>query len=114
MDKKSWDKFQLRDYVSNFSTEQRENVLKQIVEADLLSQVFETTEGKLILNSAVDIITNNTMKIVSLCIGSEKGKIDKITEAAHQINVTHAMMYKWATMLTTGKAHEGEIKKVKK
>ena len=48
---------QLEAYINNFNENQRENVYKQIIDAELLRKAFETSDGKNILNSAVDLIS---------------------------------------------------------
>ena len=116
MNTKDFSSHDLEDYVSKFNDEvQRENVLKQILEADILEKVFETTEGKVVLNSCVDMIRDNTMKIVSVCINDKpiEDKWEAVELMSMEIKVIEIMMRKWATMLMKGKAHKGSIKKNK-
>ena len=114
MNEREWDKFQLQDYVNNFSEHQRDNVLKQIIESELLEQVLLTSHGKVLLNSIVDDITNGVGNLVAISLSADKDKSDKIENIARNIAVSYKAMEKWATMLAQGDSHKKEIKKVKK
>ena len=114
MNEERWDKFQLQDYINNFTEHQRDNVLKQIVESELLEQVLSTSQGMVLLNGLVDDITNSVGLIVALSMGDDKDKLNKILNAAQIMAISYRAMMKWATMLTKGDEHKENIKKVKK
>ena len=114
MNNKDWDRFDLADYVSHFSEIERDNVLKQIVESELLADVFNTTEGKILLSSVVDNMTANTMHIISIAVSEDKDRISKITQAALMINILYRTMFSWAGILSKGEEHKEKIKKRKK
>jgi len=114
MNEETWDKFQLQDYVNNFSEQQRDNVLKQIVESELLEQVLVTTQGKVLLNSIVDDITNNVGLIVATSVSADKDKVPRIENAARHIALLYRIMERWATMFAKGDDHKEQIKKAKR
>ena len=114
MNEAKWDKFQLQDYVNNFSEHQRDNVLKQIVESELLEQVLSTTQGKVLLNSVVDDITNSVGNMVALSLSGDKDRLIKIENVAQIIAISYRTMVKWATMLAKGDEHKDKIKGVKR
>lgn len=114
MENRNWSNNDLSDYISNFSDVQRESVLKEILEAELLAKFISKTEGRLLLNSVVDQIRDLTMSIVSLSVDGFDENSDKIKQAALQINVAYDFMYKIANMVTTGDQHIKNIKPKKK
>lgn len=114
MNEATWDKFQLQDYINRFTEHQRDNVLKQIVESELLEQVLATSQGRVLLNSIVDDIANKIGLIVNLSVSGEKDRIIKIEAVAQMIAVSRKALYDWATILANGDDHKEKIKKVKK
>ena len=114
MNEATWDKFQLQDYVNRFTEHQRDNVLKQIVESELLEQVLATSQGRVLLNSIVDDIADKVGLIINLSVSGDKDRIAKIEAIAQVIAVSRKAMYDWATMLVRGDEHKENIKKVKK
>jgi len=114
MNEAKWSRLDLQDYVNRFTEHQRDNVLKQIVESELLEEVLATTKGKLILNSIVDDITNNVGNIVAISLSGDKDKFNKIEEAAHVIAISYRAMERWATMLVKGNEHKEKIKRMRK
>lgn len=110
---KDWNNEQLVEYVSLFKDNQREYVLKQILEAELLEKFLGTTEGRLILGNVVDSITADTVQIISLSIGNDSVSVkkDNIFAAAQRINVAYNFMYNLAAMVTKGKEHTESMKK---
>jgi hypothetical protein len=117
MTEKEWTNEDLSNYITHFSENQREYVLKQILESELLQQFLGTTEGRLILNSVVDKIRDNTMKIVSLATKDCECPdtiVDLIRAEAIEMNVAYDFMYAIADMATKGEKHKESIKALKK
>lgn len=107
--KREWTNQELVEYISRFKDVQREYVLKQLLEVDLLAKFLATTEGRLIINKVVDGIANETMSIVSLAISG--GKTAEIEQAALRINVAYDFMYALAKIASEGGAHKENMKK---
>jgi hypothetical protein len=106
---KEWTNQDLIEYVSKFKDVQREYVLKQILENDLLAKFLGTTEGRLILGNVVDAITSDTMLMVRLCVeGDKKGEI---SQAALRISTAYNFMYSIAKMAGDGQEHVEKMKK---
>jgi len=103
---------QLADYISGFNENQRETVFKQILDSDLLAKAFDTSEGKMILNNAVDLITSNVMQIVRYCAENQPSDaIMKIHPYANEINTTYKLMTDWAKILIRGDEHKKRAEK---
>ena len=109
---KSWTNSDLVEYISLFKEKERENILKQILENDLLKKFLDTTEGRLILGHVIDSIAEQTMKIVRLCIDGNK-EMEEIINAAQQISLAYNFMYKLANIALSGKTHEENLEKRK-
>ena len=94
MSEREWTNRDLDKYltVKKFTDDQRENVLKQLFESDLLSKFLATPEGRLILKHAVDNIRDYTMLIVSLAISADVDRHAKIDAAASKINTAFDFM----------------------
>ena len=107
----NWNSEELSNYVSHFADQQREYVLKEIFESELLQKYLGTTEGRLILNNVVDSIRDYTMQIVSLSAGDFEKNADKIKQAALQINMAYKFMYQIAGTVQKGEEHSKNIKK---
>jgi hypothetical protein len=105
---KEWSNEELTNYVTNFSDEQRESVLKQILETELLQKFINTPDGRLILNSVVERIRDYTMLIVSLSVSGKP--IEDIKEAALKINIAYDFMYSIAGMISKGDDHKKNMK----
>jgi len=101
---------QLEGYINGFRENQREVVYKQIIDSELLEKAFSTSEGKLILDSAVDLIASNVMSIVSNCSG--EANIEKVMDSAVEINTTYKLMTDWAKILIRGSEHKDKINKL--
>jgi len=102
---------QLESYINNFGPNQREHVYKQIIDAELLRKAFESSEGKNILNSAVDLIAQNVMNIVHNCDGGTAGT-DEVIKSAHIINTSYKLMSDWARILIEGGNHREKAEKI--
>jgi len=103
---------ELEAYINNFAPNQREHVAKQIIDSELLRKAFETSEGKNILNSAVDLISQNVMLIVGNCDGGIAGH-EQVMKSAHLINTTYKLMADWAKILIRGAEHREKAEKIK-
>jgi hypothetical protein len=103
---------ELENYINSFREDQREVVYKQIIDSELLQKAFSTSEGKLILDSAVDLIASNVMQIVRECaqIGEEPSQ--GVDRAAREINTTYKLMTDWAKILIRGSEHKTKIDKL--
>ena len=111
-DIKRWSTQELSDYIRLFDTaEARENVVKELMAAKILNDFLGTTHGRLLLNSTIDGIRSNMMKIVRLSIEGIDPNREKITQAALQINVAYDFMHGIATTLTRGEEHETKMRK---
>jgi hypothetical protein len=109
---KRWSTKELSSYIQNFDTaEARENVVRELMASKILSEFLETTHGRLVLNSTIDAVRSNMMKIVRLSIEGAQKNVDEITQAALQINVAYDFMYGIATTLTMGEDHETMMRK---
>jgi len=108
---KEWTNQDLQEYVNsgNFSENQRDNVLKEILEDGLIEKFLGTTEGRLILDKTVDLITSDTMLIVRLAV--KGGSESEITHAALRINTAFNFMHGLAEIAVKGGEH---IKRMKK
>ncbi len=105
---------QLEKYINGFQHHQREAIYKQIIDSELLAKAFETSEGKQVLNSAVDLIASNVIKIVSLCNDNEGDEFwSKIEHSSTEINVTYKLMTDWAKILIRGSEHKEKAEKIK-
>jgi hypothetical protein len=102
---------ELENYITSFREEQRETVYKQIIDSELLEKAFSTSEGKLILDSAVDMIASNVMTIVKNC-GPREIEFDELKRAAREINTTYKLMSDWANILIRGSEHKNKINKL--
>ena len=102
---------QLESYINNIGPNQREHVYKQIIDAELLRKAFESSEGKNILNSAVDLIAQNVMNIVRNCDGGTSGN-DEVLKSAHIINTSYKLMSDWARILIEGGNHREKAEKI--
>ena len=102
---------ELENYINGFRENQREVVYKQILDSEILAKAFSTSEGKLILDSAVDLITSNVMSIVKNC-GDREVEITEVRDSAREINTTHKLMTDWAKILIRGNEHKNKIDKL--
>ena len=107
---KEWTNQELIDYVSRFKDVQREYVLKQLLESDLLGKFLGTTEGRLILGNVVDSIAADTMEIVRLASDGTTQTMDGIILASRKINAAYNFMYSIAKMAEHGKVHVEKMK----
>ena len=108
---------QLENYISNFKENQREVIYKQIIDSELLRKAFETSEGKNILNSAVDLITDDVIKIVSasaqMGLDEDGQNFRAILVHGREINTTYKLMSDWAKILIRGGEHREKAEKIK-
>lgn len=104
---------ELENYINGFQPQQREAIYKQIIDSELLAKAFETSEGKLILNSGVDLITSNVLQIVRYCSDNPpEDAVKRLYPFASEINTTYKLMTDWAKILIRGSEHkEKAIKK---
>lgn len=109
---REWTNQELTEYIKRFTDVQRDDVLKQLLESDLIAQFFSKTEGRLILNNVVDSIATETMNIVRLCLDGHKKNLDDINQAALKINTAYKFMYSIAKMAMDGQSHIDQMKSV--
>jgi len=104
---------QLEQYINSFREIQREEIAKHIIDSELLREAFETSAGRMILNSAVDLITSNVIQIVRYCSESPPNEsITQIQPHAAEINTTHKLMTDWAKILIRGGEHKKKAEKL--
>jgi hypothetical protein len=106
---KTWTNNELIEYISNFGDKRRDDVMKQILENDLLNKFLSTSEGRLIMGYVIDSITSNVMKIVNLASSGKEFK--EIEKAAIDISLSYNFMYKLADIALKGKMHTEGIGK---
>jgi fatty acid/phospholipid biosynthesis enzyme len=111
---REWTNQDLIEYVSRFQDQQREYVLKQLLESDLLEKFLGTTEGRLMLNSVVDSIAAETGNIVRLATDGVADNAEKMAHAALKINVAYNFMFNLAKMSEYGQTHVTKMKKAPK
>jgi hypothetical protein len=106
---------QLSEYINRFKEHNRETIAKQIIDSDLLARAFDTTEGKQILNSAIDLIASDVIGIVKLCTETDDQfkQTCKIVDKAVEINTTYKLMKDWANILLIGREHKEQAEKIK-
>jgi hypothetical protein len=102
----------LINYVSLFKDQQREYVLKQILESDILARFMDTSEGRLLLGTVVDDIASNMAGIVDAATKEES--LDLIADYARKINVAYRFMHRLAAIAVGGKTHAAGIQKAAK
>lgn len=112
-EQREWNNLDLQEYITNFKDVDRDSVLKQIVESELLARYLGTTEGRLILNNVVDSIAQCVQKIVALA-NDTKDRTEEIVTLSRTIAMKREFMYQLATLATTGQVHVEEIKRRKK
>jgi len=106
-----WTTEEISNYISKFTEVERDNVIRELMGAKILSNYLNMPEGKLILNSVIDSIRDYTMKIIRLSVdGFDKNK-EEIKQAALQVNVAYDFIYGIATILTRGEEHEESMKR---
>jgi hypothetical protein len=102
---KEWTGADLIKYVNSprFQETERDYVLKQILESEVLAKYLSTTEGRVIMGYVVDSIAANVMKIVSL---ASSGKdVKDIERAALDISLSYNFMYNLAKIAAKGQEH---------
>lgn len=110
-DVKRWSTQELSDYIRLFDTsEARENVVKELMASKILAEFLDTTHGRLVLNSTIDAVRSNMMKIVRACVNGPDENYKDIVQAALQINVAFDFMHGIATMATRGEEHEKKMR----
>ena len=98
---------ELSEYINKFQPNQRETIFKQILDSDLLAKAFETSEGRAVLNNAVDLIASNVTQIIRYCAESPpKDAVLSIYPHATEINTTYKLMQDWARILIEGSEHK--------
>lgn len=108
---REWTNQELGEYVSRFTDIQRDNVLKQLLEQDILARFLATSEGRLVLNSVVDGIARDTMEIVRLSISGDDMSLCKMEKVAQRIHAAFSFMHGIATIAITGEDHVAKIRK---
>jgi uncharacterized membrane protein YcjF (UPF0283 family) len=108
---REWTNQDLVDYISRFKDVQREYVLKQLLESDILAKFLGTTEGRLILNNVVDSITAETMNIVRLSTVGQLQDTAEIMQSGRKINAAYNFMYSIAKIAEDGQIHTEKMKK---
>jgi hypothetical protein len=103
---------ELEQYINNFQPNQREQIAKAIIDSELLRKAFETSEGKAILNSAVDLVSSNVNSIVRSCskTAPEAASVE-IYSHANEINTIYKLMTDWATILMRGTEHKDKAER---
>ena len=110
-EEKRWGTQELSDYIKDFSSEEKENIVKELVSSKILGDFLNTPQGKVILNSTIDSIRDNTMRIVQLSIEGAEVNCYKISQAALQINIAYKFMHGIASTMSIGEAHEKGMSK---
>jgi hypothetical protein len=99
---------ELENYINTFQEHQREAVLKEILDSEILEKAFSTSEGKAVLSSAVDLITSDVIQIVRECVKPESEK--DVKRYGNEINTVYKLMSEWAKILIRGSEHRNKIK----
>lgn len=110
---REWTNQELGEYVSRFTDMQRENVLKQLLEQDILARFLATSEGRLVVNSVVDGITRDTMEIVRLSVSDDEMTLSKMERVAQRIHTAYTFMYGIAKLAVDGEEHIAKIRKTR-
>jgi hypothetical protein len=108
---REWTGKDLQEYAARFSIQQKDDVLKELLEDDLLKQFLGTPGGQLIINKLADMISAMTGVVIQNCLeGVEKNK-EAINEAAITIRIARNIMHNLATISAKGEEHKEAMKK---
>jgi hypothetical protein len=107
---KRWTNEEISNYISRFTDVERDNVIRELMSSKILRSFLDTTEGRLLLDSTVDSIRDQMMKIVRLSIEDSKKNSDAIQQASLQINVAYDFIHGLAKTLTRGEEHESKMR----
>jgi hypothetical protein len=105
---KSWTGDQLSEYLSNFRQEDvQEQILKAILDSELLKNAFESQIGNQVLNAAVEIIRAAVFQIVNNAM--KDNDIETFRQSAMEIRTVHKQMVVWASIIEAGKEHTAKM-----
>ncbi len=105
-----WTTEEISNYISRFTDVERDNVIRELMSSKILRSFLDTAEGKLLLESVVDSIRDQMMKIVRFSIEGFDVHEKELRQAALQINVSYDFMHGIAKTLTRGEEHESRMK----
>lgn len=110
-ERREWTNEDLNNYLQIFKEEEREAVLKVILESKLMQEFLSTTNGRLVLGGLINMLRESVMRITSLSLDGFDKNLDLIKQTALQINVVYSTMHNIANIATTGENHLENVKK---
>ncbi len=108
-ERRKWDLERLNEYINSGgfkTTDEKDAVLRELKVSEILNEYLGTIQGMIIMDSVVDSVRENMMKIVSLSISGSKENEDAIKQASLQIGIARDFMFGILTALERGMAHE--------
>jgi hypothetical protein len=111
---REWTNDDLKSYVTLFSDQVRDTVLKDILEADILSRFLSTSDGRLVLNSVVDDITGGILAILNFSKEGFDKNLETIRQMSMKIGVSYDLMKRLATIALKGDSHVAQMTKRRK
>jgi hypothetical protein len=101
------DSEKLMEYLSQFSSNRRDDIFNEIVGGKHLKKTLATKEGKSLLGSTVDALTNSATEMVMFCCDHKMTpkNLEALKEMAFELNANMNLMRKWAVAIATSERH---------
>lgn len=105
---------QLNEYLERFPESHRETVYDYFVHSRILSQVLDTTQGKVILNDLIALMGNEQLHLIDTALDVSKGNQppEAIVSICQKMDCYRDIMERWAKALSEGDKIEGELSKM--
>jgi len=105
---------QLNEYLERFPESHRETVYDYFVHSRILSQVLDTTQGKVILNDLIALMGNAQLHLIdtALDVGRGNQPPEAIVSICQKMDCYRDIMERWAKALSKGDEIEEELSKM--
>lgn len=106
---------QLNEYLERFPESHREAVYDYFVHSRILSQVLDSTQGKVILNDLIALMGNAQLHLIdtALSVGNGSEKPEAIVAICQKMDCYRDIMERWAKALSKGDEIEEELGKMR-
>ena len=105
---------QLNEYLERFPESHRETVYDYFVHSRILSQVLDTTQGKVILNDLIALMGNAQLHLIDTALDVSRGNQppEAIVSICQKMDCYRDIMERWAKALSKGDEIEEELSKM--
>ena len=106
----------LMEYLTQFSSDRRDEIFQEYVGGKHLKKTLATKEGKALLGSTINTLTHDSLEMVLFCCHKKMNakNMEALKQRAFELNANFSLLAKWANAINTSDKLIEEVENTRK